>query len=47
MTDDDTVAKSRVQLADAGFKAAEKNFKEREEATKKAIEQKTAMEKVL
>jgi len=47
LTDDDTVAKSRVQLADAGFKAAEKNFKEREEATKKAVEQKTAMEKAL
>lgn len=47
ITDDDTVAKSRVQLADAGFKAAEKNFKEREEATKKANEQKAAMEKAL
>lgn len=47
ITDDDAVAKSRVQLADAGFKAAEKNFKEREEATKKAIEQKAAMEKAL
>ena len=47
LTDDDTVAKSRVALADAGFKAAEKNFKEREEATKKAVEQKAAMEKAL
>ena len=47
ITDDDAVAKSRVQLADAGFKAAEKNFKEREEATKKAIEQKGTMEKAL
>ncbi|HEY0981670.1 c-type cytochrome domain-containing protein [Schlesneria sp.] len=47
LTDADTVAKSRVQLADASFKAAEKNFKEREEATKKAIEQKDAMEKAL
>ena len=47
LTDDDAVAKSRVALADAGFKAAEKNFKEREEATKKAIEQKAAMEKAL
>lgn len=47
LTDDDAVEKSRVQLADAAFKAAEKNFKEREEATKKAIEQKTAMEKAL
>ncbi|MBS0207013.1 MAG: hypothetical protein JSS49_29405 [Planctomycetes bacterium] len=47
ITDDDTIAKSRVQLADAGFKAAEKNFKEREEATKKAVEAKTAMEKAL
>jgi WD40 repeat protein len=47
LTDDDTVAKSRVQLADASFKAAEKNFKEREEATKKAVEQKAAMEKAV
>ena len=47
LADDDAVAKSRVQLADATFKAAEKNFKEREEGTKKAIEQKTAAEKVL
>lgn len=47
LTDDDTVGKSRVQLADASFKAAEKNFKEREEATKKANEQKAAMEKAL
>ena len=47
LTDDDLVAKSRVQIADASFKAAEKNFKERDEATKKAIEQKTAMEKAL
>ena len=47
LTEDDTVAKSRVALADASFKAAEKNFKEREEATKKAIEQKAAMEKAL
>jgi WD40 repeat protein len=47
LTDDDMVAKSRVQLADATFKAAEKNFKEREEGTKKAIEQKAAAEKVL
>lgn len=47
LTDDDAVAKSRVALADAGFKAAEKNFKEREESTKKAMEQKTAMEKAL
>ena len=47
LTEDDTVAKSRVALADASFKAAEKNYKEREEATKKAVEQKTAMEKAL
>ncbi len=47
LTDDDAVAKSRVQLADATFKAAEKNFKEREEGTKKALEQKAAMEKAL
>lgn len=47
LTDDDTIAKSRVQLADASFKAAEKNYKEREEGTKKAIEQKTAAETAL
>ena len=47
LTDDDAVAKSRVALADASFKAAEKNFKEREESTKKAVEQKAAMEKAL
>jgi WD40 repeat protein len=47
LTEDDAVAKSRVALADASFKAAEKNFKEREEATKKAVEQKAAMEKAL
>jgi WD40 repeat protein len=47
LTDDDAVAKSRVALADAAFKAAEKNFKEREEQTKKANESKTTMEKTL
>ncbi|MBM4074898.1 MAG: hypothetical protein FJ267_04565, partial [Planctomycetes bacterium] len=47
LTEDDAVAKSRVQLADASFKAAEKNFKEREEATKKAVEQKGNAEKAL
>ena len=47
LTDDDAVAKSRVQLADAAFKAAEKNFKEREEGTKKAIELKGTAEKAL
>ncbi len=41
LTDDDTVAKSRVALADASFKAAEKNFTERVEQTKKAMEAKT------
>lgn len=46
-TDADTVAKSRVALADAAFKAAEKNYTEREEATKKAIEQKPVTEKGL
>ncbi len=47
LTDDETVAKSRVQLADVSFKAAEKNFQERDEATKKAVEQKATMEKSL
>lgn len=45
LTDDDAVMKSRIAIADAGFKAAEKNFKEREEQTKKAAEAKTAAEK--
>ncbi len=45
LTEDDTVMKSRMAIADAGFKAAEKNFKEREEQTKKATEAKTAAEK--
>lgn len=45
LTDDDAVWKSRIAIADAGFKAAEKNFKEREEQTKKAVEAKTAAEK--
>lgn len=47
LSDDDAVAKSRVSLADASFKAAEKNFKEREEQTKKAMESKASMEKAL
>jgi hypothetical protein len=47
LTDDDAVAKARVALADASFKAAEKNFKEREEQTKKAVESKGTMEKAL
>lgn len=47
LTDDDAVAKSRVALADASFKAAEKNYKEREEQTKKAQEAKATMEKAL
>lgn len=45
LTDDDAVAKSRVGLADASFKAAEKNLKEREEQTKKAKEARDAAEK--
>lgn len=45
LTDDDAVMKSRIGIADAGFKAAEKNFKEREEQTKKAVEAKTNAEK--
>lgn len=47
LTDDDAVAKSRVALADAAFKAAEKNFKEREEQTKQAQQNKANMEKAL
>lgn len=46
LTEDDAVMKSRIGIADAGFKAAEKNFKEREEQTKKATEAKAAAEKV-
>lgn len=41
LTDDDAVGKARVALADASFKAAEKNFQERQEQTKKAMEAKT------
>ncbi len=44
LTDDDAVGKSRVALADASFKAAEKNFQERVEQTKKATEAKTKAE---
>lgn len=47
LTDEDAVAKSRVAVADAAFKAAEKNFKEREEQTKKAIEAVAAAEKAV
>jgi WD40 repeat protein len=47
LTEEDAVGKGRVALADAGFKAAEKNFNERSEAAKKAVEQKAAMEKAL
>lgn len=47
LTDDDAVAKSRVALADASFKAAEKNFTERVEQTKKANEAKTKAEEEL
>lgn len=46
-TEIDAVAKGRVALADASFKAADKNLMERTEATKKANEQKEAMEKAL
>lgn len=45
LTDEDAVMKSRIGIADAAFKAAEKNFKEREEQTKKAMEAKAAAEK--
>lgn len=41
LTDDEAVAKSRVALADASFKAAEKNFQERVDQSKKAAEAKT------
>ena len=44
LTDDDAVAKSRVALADTAFKAAEKNFQEREKQTKEAREAKDKRE---
>ncbi|MFO0918291.1 MAG: c-type cytochrome domain-containing protein [Planctomycetaceae bacterium] len=47
MTEDDAVAKAHVALADASFKAAEKNLTERTEAVKKANEQKEAADKAL
>lgn len=47
VTEVDAVAKGRVALADASFKAAEKNLMERAEAAKKATEQKDAMDKAL
>jgi len=47
LTDDDAVAKSRVALADASFKAAEKNFQEREKQTKDAREAKDKAQKAL
>lgn len=47
LTDEDAIAKSRVAVADAAFKAAEKNFKEREEQTKKAVEAVAAAEKAV
>ncbi len=47
MTEEDAVAKGRVALLDASFKAADKNLMERVEAAKKAVEQKEAMEKAL
>lgn len=47
MTEDDAVAKGRVALTDASFKAADKNLMERTEAAKKAAEQKDAMDKAL
>lgn len=47
LTENDAVEKGKTALADATFKAAEKNLMERTEATKKATEQKDAMEKAL
>jgi WD40 repeat protein len=47
LTDDDAVGKSRVALADAAFKAAEKNTQERVDQTNKAKEAKTAAEKTV
>jgi WD40 repeat protein len=47
LTDDDVVAKSRVALAEASFKAAEKNFQEREKQTKDAREAKEKAQKAL
>lgn len=47
LTDDDAVAKARVALADASFKAAEKNSTERADQTKKAMEAKTKADQEL
>lgn len=46
-TEEQAIAKQRVALADAAFKAAEKNLKDREEAVKKATEAKAAAEKAV
>ncbi|MEW4530175.1 c-type cytochrome domain-containing protein [Maioricimonas sp. JC845] len=47
LTDEQAVAKSQTALADAAFKAAEKDVTSREEAVKKAKEQKEAADKAL
>ncbi|QDU39230.1 Chromosome partition protein Smc [Maioricimonas rarisocia] len=47
LTDEQAVAKSQAALADAAFKAAEKDVTSREEAVKKAKEQKEAADKAL
>ncbi len=46
-TDGQTVAKQQFALADAAVKAAEKNLKDRQDASKKAGEAKTAADKAL
>ncbi|MEO2033491.1 MAG: c-type cytochrome domain-containing protein [Planctomycetaceae bacterium] len=47
LTDDQTVAKKHFALADAAFKAAEKNVKDRTEAAKKAKEAKEKADKAI
>jgi len=47
LTDDHTVAKKHFTLADAAFKAAEKNVKDRGEAAKKAKEAKDKADKAI
>jgi len=47
LTDDQTVAKKHFALADAAFKAAEKNVKDRGEAAKKAKEAKDKADKAI
>ncbi len=47
LTEAQTIAKQKVDLADAAVKAAEANVKEREETAKKSVETKAAADKAL